>query len=348
MTTIFTRMGDGSPLEMTESELRADIEDGIQTAVDKAGVPALGEEEIEYLMDLFSRPDRFVGVPRGKEVIMSYDAATLKIKRHSLLEDRVASLMIYEKLLGADTLELCHVDYSFKPLKPIISYETATMEQALYSTIAPLFYGAMPNLGLYTRPDGPFPNPMELLPMGKIKEGRAAYEDMVEAAVKDIVFASELMWEAGADGINFDTVGAQGDPDFKASLIACEKLTKKYPDMAIEVGMAGEFVLGMHGEMEWGGANLAGLYPADQCALSEKAGAAIFGPVVNTNTNESTPWNLARTVALIKPCGLSAKIPIHANMGMGVGAVPVTDYPPVDVVSRCSKALVELCFLDGI
>lgn len=348
MSKIFTRMGDGSPVELTEAELRQDIEDGIQTAVDKAGVPELGQEEIEYLMDLFKRTDRFVGVPRGKEVVMSYDAATLKIKRHSLLEDRVSSLMIYEKLLGADTLELCHVDYSFKPLKPIISYETATMEQALYSTIAPLFYGAMPNLGLYTVPDGPFPNPMELLPMGKIKEGRAAYEDMVEAAIKDIVFASELMWEAGADGINFDTVGAQGDPDFQASLRAVEILTTKYPDMPIEVGMAGEFVLGMHGQMEYADTRLAGLYPAEQCAVAEKAGTAIFGPVVNTNTNESTPWNLARTVAIIKPCGLSAKVPIHANMGMGVGAVPVTDYPPVDVVSRCSKALVELCFLDGI
>jgi hypothetical protein len=31
-----------------------------------------------------------------------------------------------------------------------------------------------------------------------------------------------------------------------------------------------------------------------------------------------------------------------------VGAVPVTDYPPVDAVSRCSKAMVELCRLDGL
>jgi dimethylamine--corrinoid protein Co-methyltransferase len=341
-------MGDGSPIEMTEAEIRQDVEDGVAVAVEKSGVPPLSDDEIQYLVDLFKRSDRFVGVPRGKEVIMSYDAATLKIKRHSLLEDRVASLMIYEKLLGADTLELCHVDYSFKPLKPIITYEQATMEQALYSTIAPLFYGAMPNLGLYTIPDGPYPNPMELLPQGKVKEGRASYEQMVDAAVKDIIFASEIMWESGADGINLDTVGAQGDPDFKASLIAVEKLTAKYPDMAIEVGMAGEFVLGMHGEMEYGGERLAGMYPADQLKLCEKAGVAIFGPVVNTNTNESTPWNLARTVALIKPCCEVAKIPVHANMGMGVGAVPVTDYPPVDVVSRCSKALVELCGLDGI
>ena len=348
MSKILTRMGDGSPLEMTEAELRQDLDDAIQDAMDKAGVPALDSEEIEYLVELFKREDRFVGVAPGREVVLTYDAATLKIKRHSLLEDRVGALMIYEKLLGADTLELCHSDYSYKPLKNIISYEQATLEQALYSTIAPLFYGAMPNLGLYTVPDGPYPNPMELLPMGKIKEGRAAYEEMVEAAVKDMVFVAEIMWESGADGINFDTVGGQGDPDFKASLTAIEKLRAKYPDIAIEVGMAGEFILGTHGEMYHDDTRLAGLYPEGQLKLAEKAGAAIFGPVVNTNTNESTPWNLARTIALTKPCSLAAKIPVHANMGMGVGAVPVTDYPPVDVVSRCSKAMVELCKLDGL
>ena len=348
MSKIFTRMGDGSPLEMTEAELRQDIEDGITEAVEKGEVPPLSQDEIEYLVELFKRDDRFVGVPMGKEVVMTYDAATLKIKRHALFEDRVNALGIYERLLGADTLELCHVDYSYKMLKPIVSYEQATLEQALYNTHAPLFYGAMPNLGLYTQPDGPFPNPMELLPLGKIKEGREAYDQMVEAAVEDIVFIGEAMWESGADAINLDTVGASGDPDFKASLLAVERLKAKYPEIPVMVGMAGEFVLGMHGEMYYDDVRLAGLYPKEQLALAEKAGAAIFGPVVNTNNNESTPWNLARTIALIKPCSEAATIPVHANMGMGVGSVPVTDYPPVDVVSRASKAMVELCRLDGL
>ena len=35
MSKIITRMGDGSMLEMTEKELREDIEAGIQEAVDK-------------------------------------------------------------------------------------------------------------------------------------------------------------------------------------------------------------------------------------------------------------------------------------------------------------------------
>jgi dimethylamine--corrinoid protein Co-methyltransferase len=50
----------------------------------------------------------------------------------------------------------------------------------------------------------------------------------------------------------------------------------------------------------------------------------------------------------MKACGEVAKIPIHPNMGMGVGAVPVNDQPPVDAVSRASKAMVEICRLDGL
>jgi dimethylamine--corrinoid protein Co-methyltransferase len=33
---------------------------------------------------------------------------------------------------------------------------------------------------------------------------------------------------------------------------------------------------------------------------------------------------------------------------MGVGAVPVIDHPPVDVVSRASKAMTEITRLDGL
>lgn len=348
MSTIETRLGDGSMVEMSEKELMEDLTAGSEDAAARAEVPPLNKEDYEYLMDLFKQPDRFVGVRPGREVIMSYDAGTLKIKRHALFEDRVNALGIYERFFGADTMELCHVDYSYKPLKPIASYEQGTLEQALLVTHAPLFYGAMPNLGLYTQPDGPFPNPMELLPAGKIDEARASYDLMVADAVKDIVFIADCMYESGADGLNMDTVGASGDADVLASFIACEEIRKRYPDFPVMIGMAGEFVLGMHGQMEYKGERLAGLYPHKQVKLAEQAGATIFGPVVNTVTNESVPWNLARAITFIRPCSEIAKIPIFANMGMGVGAIPVTDYPPVEIVSRASKAMVELCNLDGL
>ena len=348
MGKVHTRMGDGSLVAVTEGELRRDLEEGTGDAAERGKIPALSEDELSYLFDIYSIPYRFVSVEMGNEVILSYDAATLKIRRVGVLTHRIQSLQIYEKLLGADTVEFDHVDYSFKPVKPIVSYEQSEVEQALLMTTIPVFYGAMPNLGTYTQPDGPCLNPMELLPQGKISEARAAQEEMVEYAVKDMVYVGSAMYESGVDGINFDTTGAAGDADFLATLRAVEILRKKYPQMGIEVGMSGEFVLGMHGELTYDGVRLAGLYPHKQVELAMQAGATIFGPAINTNTDKSCPWNVARAVTFAKACGENSHIPVHANMGMGVGGTPVIDQPPVDAVSRASKAMVEVARLDGL
>ena len=348
MEKIYTRMGDGSVVELSESELRRDLEEGSRHAAERAKISPLSRDELAYLFDIYSAPYRFVSVERGNEVVLSYDAATLKIRRVGISIHRIQSLQIYEKILGADTAELDHVDYSFKPVKPIMAYEQTELEQALLMMTIPLFYGAMPNLGSYTQPDGPCTNPMELLPQGKIAEARAAQEEMVEHAVKDMVYVGSLMYESGADGINFDTTAAAGDADFLATLRAVEILKKKYPQMCIEMGMSGEFILGMHGELTYDGVRLAGLYPHKQRELAEKAGATIFGPAVNTNTDKPCAWNTARAVTFTKACVENSHIPIHANMGMGVGGLPVIDQPPTDAVSRASKAMVEIGRLDGL
>jgi dimethylamine--corrinoid protein Co-methyltransferase len=348
MKKIFSRMGDGFPVELNETELMRDLEEGTEDAADRGKIPALAKDELKYLFDVFSSPYRFVSVEPGSEVVLSYDGAPIKMMRAAIPVHRIQSLQIYEKLMGADTLELGHIDYSFKPVKPIVGMEQTVMEQALMDTHAPLFYGAMPNLGLYSQPDGPFPNPSELLPMGRIDEARQSYEMSVDSAVKDIVFVAGAMHESGADGINLDTTGAAGDADFLATLIAAEKIREKYPDICIEMGMAGEFVLGMHAELTYDGVRLAGLYPHDQLTLAEKAGVTIFGPVVNTKATKSCPWNVSRAITFIKACCEAANIPIHVNMGMGVGGMPMTDKPPIDMASRASKAMVEICRLDGL
>jgi len=348
MGKILTRYGDGSPIALSEGDLLKDLEAGTEDAADRGEISVLTREELQYLLDIFRSPYKFVSVEPGHEVVLSYDAATLKIRRVGVNVDRVQALQIYEKLFGADSMELCHVDYSFKPVKPIVTMEQPVLEQALLWTHIPLFYGAMPNLGLYTQPDGPFANPSELLPLGKIEEAKASYEATVGASVKDILYVGSAMYESGADGINLDTVGAAGDADFLASLIAAEKLREKYPDICIELGMSGEFILGMHSELEYDGVRLAGLYPHDQVKLAEKAGVTIFGPVVNTKTSKSCPWNLARALTFMKSCCDAATIPVHVNMGMGVGAVTLNNHPPIDIVSRASKAMVEICRLDGL
>jgi dimethylamine--corrinoid protein Co-methyltransferase len=348
MEKFYTRMGDGSVIELSESELKRDLEEGTRNAAERAKIPPLSEDDLRRLLEIYECPDKSVGVERGKEVILSYDSGTTKFNRANVSVSKLQSLQIYERMLGADTMEMGHMDYSYKPAKSIMWIEQPTLEQALLITIPALFYGAMPNLGLYTQPDGPCLNPMELLPMGKITEARAAQEEMAEHAVKDMVYVGSVMYESGADGINFDTTAAAGDAEFLAALRAVETLRKKYPQMCIEVGMAGEFILGMHGELTYDGVRLAGLYPHKQVELMEKAGATIFGPAINTNTDKSCPWNVARAATFTKACVENSHVPIHADMGMGVGGIPVVDQPPVDAVSRASKAMVEITRLDGL
>ena len=71
-------------------------------------------------------------------------------------------------------------------------------------------------------------------------------------------------------GINLDTSGAAGDADFLAALKATE-IKEKFPDLNVEIGMAGEFVLGMHGKSsKYDDVRLAGLYPHKQVKLAEK------------------------------------------------------------------------------
>jgi dimethylamine--corrinoid protein Co-methyltransferase len=348
MAKINTRMGDGFPVEISENQLKKDLEEGSADAADRGKIAPLSKEELQYLYDLFYSPYRFVSVEPGNEIVLSYDGAPLKMMRAGLEVHRIQTLQIYEKLLGADSIELGHIDYSFKPVKPIVATEQNVLEQTLMATHAPLFYGAMPNIGLYSQPDGPFPNPSELMPIGKIDEARESYEKAVEDAVKDIVYVASAMHESGADGINMDTVGAAGEADFLAGLRATEILKEKYPGICIEFGMAGEFILGLHGEMTFHDNLLAGMYVHDQLKMAEKAGVTIFGPVVNTNTSRSCPWNLSRAITFTKACCELAHIPIHANMGMGVGGVPMTLHPPIDITSRASTAMVEICRLDGL
>lgn len=348
MGSVHTYLGDGASIELTESQLRADLEHGTCDASERANIPPLSEDELRKLYDICVSPEQFRRVTRGREVVLSNDGMTAKVRRMGIEVDRVQGLQIHERSLGADILEMDHIDYSYKAVKPIVHEEIPVFEQALSSTIAPLFYGAMPNLGYYSQPDGPVPNPADLVVAGKIEEAREASEKAVARAVRDIVFVAGAMYEAGADGIDIDTVGAAGDADFAAALQAAEILRRKYPDICIQMGMAGEFVLGMHGEMTYKGKRLAGLYPHEQVQLAEKAGVTLFGPVVNTVTKKSVPENIARAVTLVKACVETSHIPVHANMGMGVCGVPMCDILPLEAVSLASRAMVEMTRLDGL
>ncbi len=348
MGKILSRLGDGFATFLTEAELMKDLEEGTEDASERGHVPSLSDEEIKYLFESCKAVHKISSVQRGHEVVMTYDGGTNKVPRLGINTGRLQTLQMYERCFGADTTELSDPDYTYRQVKPTLRDDIPMMEQAQLLLVVPVFYGAMPNLGIYTQPDGPMPNPMDLFPAGKIKDAQEAYEGTIELAVRDIVTVASAYFEAGADGINIDTVGASGDPDFKAALLASEELNRKYPDICIEMGMAGEFVLGMHGEINHNGVRLAGLYPHEQVKMAQASGVTIFGPAINTRSSKSIPWNIARAATYTKACVASAEIPVHANMGMGVGALPLCLTPPVDTVSLASKAMVEITDLDGL
>ena len=230
----------------------------------------------------------------------------------------------------------------------MLPFQTQMLKDAQQQTVVPLNYGAMPDLGRYSQPDGPAPNWSQLMPLGKIAEARAAQEEAMGHLEHDMWLVAEGMIGAGVDGIDFDTAGASGDADLLATLRVARRLRDTYPDIGVEIGQASELVLGMHGELEYDGIRLAGQWPLGQLRACEAAGATIFGPAVNVNTTRSLAWNTARACALLKPVTAEATIPVHANAGMGVGGVPMSPYPPVDATSRASKALVDICKVDGL
>ena len=351
--TIITRMGDGFTVEMTPDEIRRDLIEGSEAAAAKAKISVLDQDDLDYLTDMFCCPTRVWGVERGHEAILSKDGGT-----NTLISSRLScgiaapigretAVRLFESAFAFDSMEVGHIDYSVKPSKFIVSVEQEHMELLQHTTILPLFYGFMPNLGLYYRPDGQFDNPSDLLPLGRIDEARKTQEEALEACYEDVVWQSQQMQGTGADAVNFDTVASTGDAEFLATLRACEVVSST-TDMPVEVSMAAEMVLGFHGQLEYKGTRLAGLWPHQQMKLVEEAGAAIFGPVINNNSRKSCAWNIARAVTFVKACTAEAKIPIHVNVGGGVGGVPMCEVSPLDIVSRASAAMIEVGKADGL
>lgn len=345
---VTTRMGDGSFVEMAEADVRKDVEAGIADAVKKAKCPPLSEDDIDRLMEILCDRRKFISVERGNELVLTYDSQPLKFTRLGIPVAMPQILQIYERALMADTLEMAYVHYSAKPVKTILPEEQYAVAETLLTTIPPLLYGVMPNMPTYTKPDGPCENAAELMPRGRIQEAREAQMESAAMLQHDLQLLGKAMWTAGADGLDFDTTAAGGDAEFYACLQAIEQLRATYPAMNIEVGMSGEFVLGFHGEVQYKGERLAGMFPHDQCRMLAAAGANVAGAVVNTNTRKSFPWNLARALAMCKYAAEVSPIPVHANVGMGVGGVPMQMTPPIDCVSRASTAMAEIGRLDGL
>ena len=349
---IATRSGSGVLIKMTKDQIRAEIEAGSSDAAEKAHIPGLTGDEIDQILEILTERSKIVSVERGREIVLSRDGGVLKYTGCTRYAgsplSKEQAISIGERIIGLDTMELGHADYSIKPCKAIAQDEAHHMENAQMVSIIPVLYGAMPNLGTYYRSlGGPWPAPTDLLKDGKVKESRETQENAAEDLQRDIIYVAKIMDQSGADGFNFDTTAAAGDAEFYATLKAIEEV-KKETSLAVQVGMAGEMIMGMHCELDYKGTRLAGLWPHQQGVLVEKAGASMYGPVVNTKTTKSFPWNLGRAVTFIKAVTRTVQIPVHCNMGMGVCGVPMTEVTPVDAVTRAAKAMVEIADIDGI
>jgi dimethylamine--corrinoid protein Co-methyltransferase len=173
MQEYFTRLGDGSSIWMTADDIRSDLEDGMRDAADRGKIPELATEDMERLFEIITAPQKTVSVERGNEAVVTFDAGTLKLPvRAGIPIDRMGTIMTHERVLCSDTMELCNTDYSYKAIKGIVHEEAMAMELVQNNCMMPVFYGAMPNLGLYTKPDGPIDNWSELLPQAKIAEAQ--------------------------------------------------------------------------------------------------------------------------------------------------------------------------------
>ncbi len=338
---------------MTRDELRHDLEEGTEAAATKAKIPPLTENEIDYLDDMFACPSRIWGVERGHEVVMTKDGCVNALNSSRMSSGVVApvnrevGVRLFESMLGFDSMEVSHNDYSVKPQRFLKALEQLHMELLQETTIFPLLYGFMPNLGLYYRPDGSFPEPVRPAAAGQdrrgpqdpgrgsaglpgrlhpderlhARDGRRRYRlrhrrlhrrRRVPGRAEDHRACRRRDRPAGRDR----HVVRDG-----ARLPRSARIRRHSPGRPVAAPAAGALREGRHGHLRAGRQH---------------------------QHRKSTPWNLSRAVTFVKACSEIAKIPIHANVGMGVGGVPMFETPAVDAVTRASAAMVEIGRCDGL
>ncbi len=358
MQDILTRMGDGQKVNMSPSHVKEDLLTGTQDASRRGKIPPLSQSELDQLFEIIADRNRAVAVEPGEEIVLTDDMSCV---RHigdegaaggvGIPMSRMQAILIHERAYAQDSA-VFQVPYgtggNIQRVKEKIDIDMQAHETVSLLSTIPMFYTLAPSMLWYFRPNGPFDNPNDLIPYGKIREAQESYDKAGERLIQDVVYVCKKMYSIGCDAINLDTSASGGDAEFLAALEIVSQLKQDAPNLAIELGMAGEFVLGMHTEVEYDGKRLAGMYPHEQVKVAESAGVDIFGPVINTVSGESFAWNLARSVTFVKETVSESSIPIHVNAGMGVCAIPMHPTPPPDCVSRMAKAMAQIAKIDGL
>jgi hypothetical protein len=277
-------MGDGSLVELTRSEIKADLEEGTQIAAKKAKVPELTQDELDHLLDIYASPARFTAVDIGDEVVLSNDGTGTK---H--IGNRVQDLQSYETLLGIDMPELWQADYSYKAVKTNVAHEGQSMKIAQALLTNPVQYGAMPDLGRYSKPDGPIPNWSELLPLGKMTR-REKVRSGQEMLVQTSSSSPTTSWRPAPTASTWTRRGRRATPTSSPPsplAASCARSTRIWASRSA-----------------WRASSCWACTASSSSTASPRrllqgpaahgaAGPTHHGPAVNINTGKSTAWNIA-------------------------------------------------------
>lgn len=120
----FTRLGDGSPIYMTEEEIRADMKAGMDDAVLRGKIDPLTDEDIEHLYEIITMPGTVVGVEPGREIVLTNDSGAYKINVKSQIPIATENeVLLYERCLGCDSVDVGNTDYNYKTAKGVAKRE---------------------------------------------------------------------------------------------------------------------------------------------------------------------------------------------------------------------------------
>ncbi|MFA7037283.1 MAG: [dimethylamine--corrinoid protein] Co-methyltransferase, partial [Methanosarcina sp.] len=128
------RMGDGKRIFLTKDKIIEELEAGMANASDLGEIPDLSGDEIDKLAEILMMPGKAVSVEQGMEVPVTHDIGTLRLDGDQgnsgvgIPSSRLVGCMMHERAFGADTMELGHIDYSYKPVKPVVANECQAME----------------------------------------------------------------------------------------------------------------------------------------------------------------------------------------------------------------------------
>ena len=231
--------------------------------------------------------------------------------------------------MGGDLCELQQDDYSYKAVKTAVAGEQRRMQEAQYRLTIPVQYGAQADLGRYSAPDGPVPNWSQLMPQGRIAEARAAQE---EAARRSR--AGHVQGRVGAVGGRRRRRRLRHQRRRRRRRSARRAQHGATPACRLprpgHRGRHGVGVRARHARRARVRRREAGrrLWPAGPAAPAAGLPAPPSSGRRSTSTRRQTwPGTWRGRSTIIKPCMEVAEIPVHLNVGMGVGGVPMHPFP---------------------